>query len=165
MSKLDLVATPIAHLSGAEFLAVRGVEPGTEPERQSVSDNAHLLEAFLAADTVVVGAPMYNFALPTQLRAWLDLLAVPGKTFRYTETGAEGLLSGKKVIVASTRAGSTAKERHQRPLIIRTYLRTFFGFLGIREVTFVRAEGLGVGPEVRASAIEGALADVQRIAA
>lgn len=101
----DLAADPINHLSSAEFLALQGVEPQDEHVKQAVARNAKLVDDFLAADVIIVGAPMYNFTLPTQLRAWLDRLAVPGRTFRYTENGAEGLAKGKRVIVASTRGG------------------------------------------------------------
>ncbi|HBM2978178.1 TPA: FMN-dependent NADH-azoreductase [Klebsiella michiganensis] len=153
----DLVADPVGHLSTAEFLALQGIEPQDDNTKQSVARNARLVEDFLAADTVVIGAPMYNFALPTQLRAWLDRLAVPGKTFRYTESGAEGLAGGKRVIVASARGGlygegaPAAFLDHQE-----TYLRGFFGFLGITDVTFVRAEGLALGEESRNSALAAA---------
>ncbi|WP_265671136.1 FMN-dependent NADH-azoreductase [Klebsiella grimontii] len=153
----DLVADPVGHLSTAEFLALQGIEPQDDNTKQSVARNAKLVEDFLAADTVVIGAPMYNFALPTQLRAWLDRLAVPGKTFRYTESGAEGLAGGKRVIVASARGGlygegaPAAFLDHQE-----TYLRGFFGFLGITDVTFVRAEGLALGEESRNSALAAA---------
>lgn len=153
----DLVADPVGHLSAAEFLALQGIEPQDDAAKQAVARNARLVEDFLAADTVVIGAPMYNFALPTQLRAWLDRLAVPGKTFRYTENGAEGLAGGKRVIVASARGGlygegaPAAFLDHQE-----TYLRGFFGFLGITDVTFVRAEGLALGEESRIAALSAA---------
>lgn len=153
----DLVADPVGHLSAAEFLALQGIEPQDDAAKQSVARNARLVEDFLAADTVVIGAPMYNFALPTQLRAWLDRLAVPGKTFRYTESGAEGLAGGKRVIVASARGGlygegaPAAFLDHQE-----TYLRGFFGFLGITDVTFVRAEGLALGEDSRNAALAAA---------
>src|SRR5690606_28394446 len=101
----DLAIRPIAHLSAAEFLAFQGVEPQGEDAKQAIARNTKALNDFLAADVIVIGAPMYNFSLPTQLRSWLDRLAVPGKTFRYTENGAEGLAKGKRVIVASTRGG------------------------------------------------------------
>jgi len=163
---IDLAAEQVGHLSSAEFLAVQGVEPQGDDARQAVARNAKLLNDFLAADTLVVGAPMYNFALPTQLRAWLDRLAVPGKTFRYTENGAEGLAKGKRVIVASTRGGLYGEGTphafldHQE-----TYLRGFFGFLGITDISFVRAEGLAISPERRAAAIDAAVAEAEQLAA
>ncbi|MGY1490533.1 FMN-dependent NADH-azoreductase [Methylobacillus pratensis] len=163
---IDLADDPVGHLSTAEFFAFQGVEPQNDALKQAVARNAQLLEDFLAAEVVVIGAPMYNFSLPTQLRAWLDRLSVPGKTFRYTENGAEGLVGGKRVIVASTRGGLYSEGApaafldHQE-----TYLRAFFGFLGITDVTFVRAEGLALGEESRKEAIEAAVAEVGKLAA
>ncbi len=109
---------------------------------------------------------MYNFSLPSQLKAWLDRVAVAGKTFRYTPSGVEGLAGGKRVIIASTRGGiysdgaPAAFLDHQE-----TYLRGFLGFLGITDVTFVRAEGLAFGPDSRAAAINAAVAQVEKLAA
>lgn len=160
----DLVANPVGHLSGTEFLALQGIEPQADAAKQAVARNARLVEDFLAAGTVVIGAPMYNFTLPTQLRAWLDRLAVPGRTFRYTENGAVGLAGGKRVIVASARGGlygegaPAAFLDHQE-----TYLRGFFGFLGITDVTFVRAEGLALGEESRQSALAAAEASIAQL--
>lgn len=128
--------------------------------------DARIIHTDLAADIIIVGAPMYNFTLPTQLRAWLDRLAVPGKTFRYSENGAEGLAKDKRVIVASTRGGlygegaPSAFLDHQE-----TYLRSFFGFLGITDITFIRAEGLALGPENRTAAIDAAVSQVGSLTA
>ncbi|MFJ7998710.1 FMN-dependent NADH-azoreductase [Streptomyces sp. NPDC096310] len=118
------------------------------------------LEEFLAADVVVIGAPMYNFGIPSQLKSWIDALAVFGKTFHYTQDGPEGLAGGKRVIVASSRGGEyvadtpTASFDHQE-----TYLTSFFAFLGVRNLEFVRAEGINYGPEQRKLAIDAALAE------
>ncbi|MEC8582516.1 MAG: FMN-dependent NADH-azoreductase [Pseudomonadota bacterium] len=163
---VDLVAEPVGHLGAPEFLALQGVEPQDEAAKQAVARNAKLVDDFLAAEIVVVGAPMYNFTLPTQLRAWLDRLAVPGKTFRYTESGAEGLAGGKRVIVASARGGLYGEGEpaafldHQE-----TYLRGFFGFLGITDVTFVRAEGLALGEDSRKAALAAAETAIAQLAA
>ena len=124
------------------------------------------LEEFLAADIVVIGAPMYNFGIPSQLKAWIDRLAVAGKTFRYTEKGSEGLAGGKKVIVASSRGGFYGPDTpaafldHQE-----SYLRGIFGFFGITDVSFVRAEGVQLGPDKRAAAIAAAREQITRLAA
>ncbi|MCA1439179.1 FMN-dependent NADH-azoreductase [Ensifer sp. IC4062] len=149
----DLVANGVQHLTGSQIMApadLGGVEPALAADVQS---GRKMLEEFLAADTVVVGAPMYNFSIPSQLKAWIDRLAVAGKTFRYTEAGAEGLAKGKKVIIASTRgghysAGPAAAMDHQE-----SYLRTVFGFFGITDVEFVRAEGLNLGDDSKQFAI------------
>ncbi|MDT2019903.1 FMN-dependent NADH-azoreductase [Methylocella sp. CPCC 101449] len=162
----DLAAEPVAHLTAPEFLALRGVEPQDDVAKREVARNAKVLDDFLAADTVVIGAPMYNFSLPSQLKAWLDRIAVAGKTFRYSESGVEGLAGGKRVIIASSRGGfygegtPAASLDHQE-----TYLRGFFGFLGVTDITFVRAEGLAISPESRAAAIDTAVAQVDKLAA
>ncbi|WP_411835601.1 FMN-dependent NADH-azoreductase [Pseudomonas chlororaphis subsp. aurantiaca] len=162
----DLAAEPIGHLSTAEFLAFQEGGGQDDTARREVTQNAKLLSDFLASNAIVIGAPMYNFSLPSQLKAWLDRVAVAGKTFRYTPSGVEGLAGGKRVIIASTRGGiysdgaPAAFLDHQE-----TYLRGFLGFLGITDVTFVRAEGLAFGPDSRAAAINAAVAQVEKLAA
>jgi FMN-dependent NADH-azoreductase len=144
----DLVADAPEHLT-AERLAV--IKFGKDSELTPVQAEERALidaivEEFLSADVVVIGAPMYNFSVPTQLKAWIDRLAQAGRTFRYTETGPVGLAGGRKVIVASSRggiytAGLEALD-HQE-----AYLRTILGFIGVTDIDFVRAEGLSMGPE------------------
>jgi FMN-dependent NADH-azoreductase len=124
-----------------------------------------VLDEFLAADTVVIGAPMYNFTLPTQLNAWLDRILVAGKTFRYTESGPEGLATGKRVIVALARggfydAGSPASALEH----LESYLRGVFNLIGI-EPEFVAADGLNLGAEQRDASISQALGETVRLAA
>lgn len=161
----DLSAQPVGHLSTAEFLAFQGVEPQDTGTQQDVARNAQVLDDFLAAEVIVIGAPMYNFSLPSQLKAWIDRIAVAGKTFRYTAEGVEGLAGGKRVIIASTRGGLYSEGNpaafldHQE-----TFLRGFFGFIGITDVTFVRAEGLALGEQPRNAAIEAAVAQIDTLA-
>jgi len=143
----DLVSQPLPHLTLDAFA------------------DSSVLDEFLAADTVVIGAPMYNFTLPTQLKAWLDRILVAGKTFRYTANGPEGLAGGKRVIVALARggfydAGSPASALEH----LETYLRGVFNFIGI-EPEFVAADGLAIGPEQRAQSINQALGQTTRLAA
>jgi FMN-dependent NADH-azoreductase len=162
----DLGAAPVAHLSGAHLAAAQGVVPEAAGLQQDLAAGQAALAEFLAADIVVVGAPMYNFGIPSQLKAWIDRLAVAGKTFRYSENGPEGLAGGKRVIVASSRGGFYGPDTpiafldHQE-----TYLRGIFGFFGITDVTFIRAEGLALGPDQRNKSIEAAKAEVARLAA
>ena len=162
----DLGTEPIGHLTGAHLAAAQGVTPEEATLQQDLALGRKALEDFLAADIVVVGAPMYNFSISSQLKAWIDRLAVRGKTFRYTETGPEGLAGGKRVIVASSRGGfygpqtPTAFLDHQE-----SYLRGVFGFFGITDVTFIRAEGVNIGPEQRKAAIDAATAEVGKLAA
>ena len=163
----DLAAKPVPHLSGS-ILAARQPAAG-QPSAAVNHDfvlSAKVLDEFLAADIVVIGAPMYNFGVPSQLKAWIDCLAVSGKTFRYTETGVEGLAGGKRVIIASSRGGfytgssPIASLDHQE-----AYLTGFFGFLGVTDIALVRAEGVNVSPEQRQRGIESALAEVAALKA
>lgn len=162
----DLGAEPIGHLTGAHLAAAQGVTPEEPSLQRDLALGQKALADFLAADIVVVGAPMYNFSISSQLKAWIDRLAVRGKTFRYTDKGPEGLAGGKRVIVASSRGGfygpqmPTASLDHQE-----NYLRGVFGFFGITDLTFIRAEGVNVGPDQRKAAIEAATAEVGKLAA
>ena len=123
------------------------------------------LDEFLAADTVVIGAPMYNFTLPTQLKAWLDRILVAGKTFRYTADGPEGLAGGKRVIIALARGGFYDVNSPASALEhLETYLRGVFNFIGI-EPRFVAADGLNISPDQREKSIKQALGAAVRLAA
>jgi FMN-dependent NADH-azoreductase len=162
----DLAAAPVGHLSGAHLAAAQGVVPETiDLERDVVAGKSALAE-FLAADIVVIGAPMYNFGVPSQLKAWIDRLAVAGQTFKYSDKGAVGLAGGKQVIVASSRGGFYGPETpiafldHQE-----SYLRGIFGFFGITDVTFIRAEGIALGAEQRARALQAAQSVIESLPA
>lgn len=152
----DLAADPLPHLSGAHL---GGVAPQAE-----LDAGAKALEEFLAADTVVIGAPMYNFTISSQLKAWLDRILAAGKTFRYGPNGVEGLAGGKRIIIALSKGGyygdgqPAASMDFQEP-----YLKAIFGFIGIHDVEFVRAEGIAVGPEHREKGIASALASVTEL--
>src|SRR5690606_38106064 len=157
----DLAAKPFGHLSDAHLLAAQGAVPEEPMVVDDIAAGRGALEEFLAANIIVVGAPMYNFAIPSQLKAWIDRLAVPGATFRYTEDGPEGLAGGKKIIIASSRGGfPTEALDHQE-----NYLRTIFSFFGITDITVVRAEGVALGDEAKASAINGARGEIAGLAA
>jgi FMN-dependent NADH-azoreductase len=112
------------------------------------------LAEFIAADAVVIAAPMYNFTVPTQLKAWIDRVAVAGQTFRYTEAGPEGLCGGKKVVIVSTAGGIHAGQASG--IAHEEYLKLVLGFLGITDIEIVRAEGLAYGDEVRNNAMGAA---------
>jgi len=161
----DLSANPLAHLTSAHLGLQQGA--ATDPAlQQDVAAGKSALDEFLAADIVVVGAPMYNFGIPSQLKAWIDRLAVAGKTFRYTEAGPQGLCGGKKVIVASSRGGVFSAGTPTAAFDFQeTYLRALFGFLGITDVNFVRAEGVAMGPQARTKAIDSAKGEASRLAA
>ncbi len=163
----DLASAPIAHLTGAHLAAsAPGVEVSPQV-RAEVEDGARALEEFLAADVVVIGAPMYNFGVPSQLKAWIDRIAVAGKTFKYGEDGRPvGLAGGKRVVVALSRGGYYGPETPMATAEhAESYLRAVFAFMGVTDLEIIRAEGVAVGPDVRAKAIEQALGDVRRLEA
>ena len=135
----------LPHLDGASLAKADATE---------AARSARAMEDFLAADVIVIGAPMYNFGIPSQLKVWIDRVAVAGKTFRYTAEGPQGLAGGKKVIVAATYGGMHPVESGRN--FVEPYLRQIFGFLGIDDIEFVSAEGLNISPELRTQALETA---------
>ncbi|MEA2921864.1 MAG: FMN-dependent NADH-azoreductase [Bradyrhizobium sp.] len=153
----DLSSTPLAHLSGSHLAAAQGAISDAALA-QDLSAGQAVLEEFLAADIVVLGAPMYNFTIPSQLKAWIDRIVVAGKTFKYDAQGAQGLAGNKRVIVAVSRGGfygagtPAAVGEH-----LETYLRWVFGFLGVQNLEFISADGVQVGPEYRDKALAAAL--------
>ncbi len=159
---LDLAVDTPNHFS-ADALGIKvGVqaEP-TEAQRRENEVSERLVSQFLAADVIVVGAPLYNFTVPTQLKAWIDRLAQTGRTFKYTDKGAVGLATGKTVIVASSRGGMySTSEGGQAMEHQESYLKVIFGFFGITDVRFVRAEGVGMGEAAKAAALTAARADI-----
>jgi FMN-dependent NADH-azoreductase len=162
----DLAADPALHLTGAHMAARMGATSDDATLNDDlVKGNAYMDELF-AADVLVIGAPMYNLSIPTPLKAWIDRVAVAGKTFRYTATGPEGLLKGKKAFIASARGGvysagsPAAALEHQE-----SYLIGLLAFLGVTDVKVVRAEGMAFGPEAKEAAIAHALEDIAAIAA
>lgn len=143
----DLVREPLPHLTLA----------GT--------DDRAILDEFLAADTIVIGAPMYNFSVPSQLKAWIDRIAVAGETFGYTDGGPEGLVGDKRVIIAIARGGHYGADTPVAAMEhVETYLRAVFTFFGI-EPEFVRADGVNIGPEQKAAALDRAQREAWQIAA
>ena len=163
VTRRDLAADPIPHLSGAHLAAMMGVggaEPGA-PLAEDLAQGAAALAEFLAADIVVIGAPVYNFTVPSHLKAWIDRITIAGKTFRYTERGAEGLAGDKRVILAVTRGGFYGPGSPAAPLEHgETYLRGVFGFLGVTDLDVIVAEGLRVSDEQRAAAMDAAHARI-----
>ncbi|GGU52019.1 FMN-dependent NADH-azoreductase 1 [Pseudomonas laurentiana] len=157
----DLASDAISHFSAATL-----VSAGTPAElRDAVQQHeaqlsSETLQEFLDADAVVIAAPMYNFSVPSQLKAWIDRIAVAGKTFRYTEAGPEGLCGGKKVIVVSTSGGLHVGQ----PTGVghEDFLSVFLGFIGITDIEFVRAHGLAYGDEHRSNAMSAARAQIEK---
>ena len=146
----DLAAAPLPHLTLGHLAAA-------ENATREQAESQRALDEFLAADIVVIGAPMYNFTVPSQLKAWIDRILVAGKTFKYTDKGAQGLAGAKRVIAVVSRGGlygadtPAAAAEH-----VESYLRTVFGFIGVTDVEFIIAEGLQLGPDHRQAALERA---------
>jgi len=157
VSYRDLTQTPLAHLSGPHLAAGQGAAPDASLQPDLAAGQA-MLDEFLAADIVVIGAPMYNFTIPSQLKAWIDRILVAGKTFKYGPDGVQGLAGNKRVIVAISRGGfygagtPAAIGEH-----LETYLRWVFGFIGVTNPEFISADGIQVGPEHREKAVADAL--------
>jgi FMN-dependent NADH-azoreductase len=163
VSYLDLAVDTPSHLSEQSlgFRMPAGAAAFTDAQQRENAISEALVTQFLAADVVVIGAPLYNFAIPTQLKAWIDRIVQVGRTFTYTDKGQVGLAGAKTVIVASARGGvySTSDAgnamEHQE-----SYLKTILGFMGITDVRFVRAEGLGMGEAAKTAALAAAELDI-----
>jgi FMN-dependent NADH-azoreductase len=154
----DLTATPLSHLSGSHLAAAHGAAPTDPATQQDVAASQAVLDEFLRADIIVLGAPMYNFTIPSQLKAWIDRIVVAGKTFRYGAQGVEGLAGNKRVIVAISRGGFYGSGTPAAALEhLETYLRVIFGFIGVTRLEFISADGIQVGPEYREKALASAL--------
>lgn len=161
---LDLAVDAPSHLDidSLGFRLGLDADALTDAQKRENAVTERLLKQFLEADVVVMGAPMYNFSIPSQLKAWIDRVAQAGRTFKYTETGPVGLAGGKTVIVASSRGGAYAGNPalafldHQE-----SYLKAVLGFFGITDVRFVRAEGVAMGDAAKAKGIAAADADIQ----
>ncbi|WP_025127997.1 FMN-dependent NADH-azoreductase [Pseudomonas sp. PH1b] len=162
ISVRDLARNPVPHLD-ANLLGgwMKPAEQRNAAEQDSLQRSNELTEELLAADILVMAAPMYNFAIPSTLKAWLDHVLRAGVTFKYTETGPQGLLTGKRAYVLTARggiyAGSTAD--HQEP-----YLRQVMGFIGIHDVEFIHAEGLNLGGDFHEKGLNQANAKLAQVA-
>ena len=161
----DLAAQPIAHLSGEIIGANFTAETDwTETQRSESALSNALIEEFLATDVLVIGAPMYNFSIPSQLKSWIDRVAAAGRTFKYGANGPEGLAGGKKVVIVSSRGGVYSTEQGQLMDFQEDYLRTVLGFLGITDIAFIRAEAVNMGEDKRATAIHAAKEAIAKLA-
>ncbi len=161
----DLAAEPLPVLDSANLAGIRVTPESQPPAHQEEERTEHVvMREFLAADVVVIGAPMYNFSVPAQLKTWIDYLAVAGKTFQYTAQGPVGLIHGKRVVIASSRGGlygpggPFAAFEHQE-----SYLRAIFGFFGVTDLAVMRAEGLAMGPDKAQAAVAGALEEIAQL--
>jgi FMN-dependent NADH-azoreductase len=168
MEYLDLADDAPSHLS-ADSLGFRlppSSEALTEVQRRENELSEALVSQFLSADVIVIGAPLYNFTIPTQLKAWIDRIAQAGRTFKYTEAGAVGLAGGKTVIIALSRGGVYSTSEAGRAMEHQeSYLQTIFGFFGITDIRIVRAEGINLGGDTREQAMASAIDTIKAIAA
>jgi FMN-dependent NADH-azoreductase len=164
----DLVATPVSHLGG-KLLQILRPAPGMDPPdddavRAEAAQTEELLSEFLAADVVVIGAPMFNFSIPSQLKAWIDRIVQAGRTFSYSDKGPVGLAGAKKAIIVSSRGGVYAGMPHEAAMDHQeAYLRTVLNFVGIRDVSYVRAEGVAMSPEKKREALASAARDIAQL--
>ncbi|AHL75749.1 FMN-dependent NADH-azoreductase [Stutzerimonas stutzeri] len=158
----DLAADELDHLSGASLAAVGTPEELRDAaQRQAAALAEATLNEFLEADLLVIGAPMYNFSVPSQLKAWIDRIAVAGKTFRYGPNGAEGLAGGKRVILVSTAGGVHGNQ--PSGAAHEGYMKLVLGFLGITDIEIVRAHGLAMGDDVREAAMTAAQQTIEEL--
>lgn len=165
ISYRDLAGQPIAHLSGEIIGANFTAEADwTETQRSESGLSNALIEEFLGTDVLVIGAPMYNFSIPSQLKSWIDRVAAAGRTFKYGANGPEGLAGGKKVVIVSSRGGVYSTEQGQLMDFQEDYLRTVLGFLGITDIAFIRAEAVNMGEDKRATAIHAAKEAIAKLA-
>ena len=158
----DLARQPVPHLTAERFASFLAKPESRTPEQQAIAGQSDaLIEELERADTIVLAVPMYNFGIPSTLKAYFDHVARAGRTFRYTEKGPQGLLAGRKAIVFATRGGLYAGTPRDTQT---AYLREFLGFLGITDVEFVYAEGLAMGEAPRAAAVANAERAIGRLA-
>ena len=159
----DLATDPLPHLSAERFQAfTTPAAERSESQRREVAESDALIAGLREADVIVFGLPMYNFGIPSTLKAYFDHVARAGETFRYTPQGPVGLLGGRKAYILATRGGRYAGT----PMDSQTaYVKQFLGFIGIDDVEFVYAEGLALGDEQREAALAGAGDEITRLAA
>ena len=157
----DLAVDPVPHLDGARVAAFFSKpEERTEDQRNIIAYSDALIGELRRADVLVLGLPMYNFGVPSQLKAWFDHLARAGETFKYTDKGSVGLLKGRKAYVFAARGGIYGGDKHAQT----QFVRQFLDFIGISDTEFVYAEGLAIGPEHRNNNLAVARAEVNRLA-
>ncbi len=159
----DLAANPVPHLTGERFQAfLADPEERTPQQVKYAAESDRLIEELGSADVVVIGLPMYNFGIPSTLKAWIDHVARAGKTFKYTEKGPVGLLSDRPVHIFAARGGyyeGTPRDTQS------AYITHFLNFIGIRDIEFVYAEGLAMGDEQRRQSLDAAAEAIDRLAA
>ncbi|HZG07548.1 MAG TPA: FMN-dependent NADH-azoreductase [Allosphingosinicella sp.] len=160
----DIGAEPIPHLTADTVFAIRSNEASTDAGREALALSDRLIAELRDADVLVIGAPMYNFGIPSTLKAWFDHVLRARITFRYTEKGPEGLVTGKKAIVVESRAGLYSEGPQAAMDSQEPHLRTLLAFMGIENVAFVRAERLAFGPEAAEASLAQATDELRALA-
>lgn len=150
----DLAAHPVPHLSeemmGAFFTPA---DQRSQSQQQTIQLSDQLVAELFAADVIVIGAPMYNFSISSGLKAWIDHVARAGLTFKYTESGPVGLVTGKKIYIFTSRGGVYSHGTGRTMDFHETYLRAVLGFIGLTDISFIHTEGLALGEEAAANAL------------
>lgn len=159
----DLGGNPIPHITLDAATALQGAEPANVAQAAVQALSKELIAELQAADVLVIGAPMYNFGIASTLKTWFDYVLRAGITFRYSEAGPEGLLKGKRAIVIESRGGLYSEGPAQMMDSQEPHLRTLLGFMGIEDVTFIRAEKLAFGPEAREQTISAARTQLKSV--
>ncbi|PJG60185.1 FMN-dependent NADH-azoreductase [Aeromonas cavernicola] len=157
----DLATLNLPVLDGELASGLRGGDNLNARQLAVLAQSDELIAELKASDLVVIAAPMYNFNIPTQLKLWIDLIARAGVTFRYTETGPVGLVDNTRALVISPRGGMHVGGATD---LVTPYMRTLLGFIGINEVEFVYAEGMGMGPDAQAKGLDAAKAQLASVA-
>ncbi|UIJ72698.1 FMN-dependent NADH-azoreductase [Aurantimonas sp. HBX-1] len=161
----DLGRYPVPHLDADSATALRGAEPANPAQAAARALSDQMIAELRAADLILIGAPMYNFGMTSTLKAWFDHVLRAGETFRYSAAGPQGLLEGKRALVIETRGGIYSEGPAQAMDSQEPHLRTLLAFIGVSDVTFIRAEGLAIDADRRASAIEAARRELDRVTA
>ena len=159
----DVGVEPFPHLPPERLPALVG-KTDTPAAAETAALSRAAVDEIMAADLVVIGSPMYNLGITSTLKAWFDHVARAGQTFRYTANGPEGLLHGKRAIVVETRGGFYSEGPARAMDLQEPHLKAFLGFIGIPDVTFVRAEKLAISPEFKAASLEAAIAEARAVA-
>jgi len=157
----DLATLNLPILDGELAIGLRGGDDLSDRQRAVIAQSDQLIAELKASDLVVMAAPMYNFNIPTQLKNWIDLVARAGVTFRYTDTGPVGMVEHTRALVISPRGGLHAGRDTD---LVTPYLRTVLGFIGIKQVDFIYAEGMGMGPDAQRKGIDAAKAQLESVA-
>ena len=159
----DLAAQAIPHLDSGTFTGfITPAEQHSAEQAEGVALSDQLIDELEQSDTLLISVPMYNLGIPSTLKAWIDHIARAGRTFRYTEQGPQGLLSGKKAVVIATRGGQYQGTEYD---VQTPYLRQILAFIGITEVEFIYAEGLAMGEDAKAGALSQAKSQLAKLAA